>query len=208
MPANSALPDNLADCHSMIIEQRDVIAQQDRLIHSLRRELYGSRRERFVEGENGTMESDESGGAGAASTPPPESQSSPPPSMPKRTSKGRRPRVIPDNVPRVRKEHRLNEDEIPEALRNNPRAKRFFRFVREETVLQPATLQIVEHYQEVIVLEEETGDTSIRAATVPPPLLRNCYADVTLLSYLVDSRFTFHLTYYRLEELLARNSYP
>jgi hypothetical protein len=54
MPANSALPDNLADCHSMIIEQRDVIAQQDRLIHSLRRELYGSRRERFVEGENGT----------------------------------------------------------------------------------------------------------------------------------------------------------
>jgi transposase len=207
MPANSALPDNLADCHSVIIEQRDVIAQQDRLIHSLRRELYGSRSERFVEGENGTLESDESGGAGAASAPPPEPQLSPPPSLPKRTSKGRRPRVIPDNVPRVRREHRLNEDDIPEHLRNHPRAKRFFRLVREELEVQPATLRVIEHYQEVIVLEEETGDTSVRAATVPPPLLKNCYAHVSLLSYLVDSRFAFHLTYYRLEELLARNSH-
>src|SRR6266511_1818076 len=123
-PKSSPLPDNVVDCHVMIRELQEELAQLRREFHALKRQMYGTRRERFVAGEKDTNDSDEPGAASTA-TATPDMEATPPPSQKRRTSKGRQPRVIPDSVPRVRVEHRLDEDAIPESLRNNPRAKRF-----------------------------------------------------------------------------------
>ena len=129
------LPDNLPDCHAVIRRQADrieeletrvdqLLARVDELVlevSGLRRELHGSRRERFIP-ERPEEES------------PP---SEPPPPEPRRprTSAGRRPRQIDPSIPREKVYHPLREDEVPDEILRHPRARRFFRFVREELEL-------------------------------------------------------------------------
>ena len=67
-------------------------------------------------------------------------------------------------------------------------------------------LRILEHYQEVIVLEDpSTLNTTMVTAAVPEPLLDRCYAGPSLLAYLAVSRFADHLPYYREEDILRRS---
>jgi transposase len=88
---------------------------------------------------------------------------------------------------------------------NDPRARRFYRFVREEVELQEARVRVLEHYEEIIVLEDEaTGETRMLAASAPEPLIDRCYVGVAFLAYLVASRFADHIPYYREEDILAR----
>ena len=101
--------------------------------------------------------------------------------------------------------HPLDEGNVPPELWNDPRAKRFFRFVREEVELQEARVRVLEHYEEVIVLDDEaTGESRMLAASAPEPLIDRCYVGVALLAYLVASRFADHIPYYREEDILAR----
>ena len=104
------LPDNVPDCHAVILRQADridelearvdqLLARVDELVAevaSLRRELHGSRRERFIPERT---END----------PPPE----PPPPEPQkpRTSAGRRPRTIDPSIPREKIYQPLREGE-------------------------------------------------------------------------------------------------
>jgi transposase len=63
----------------------------------------------------------------------------------------------------------------------------------------------LEHYQEVIVVDEETtAETRMLAAPVPEPLIDRCYVGVNFLAYLVASRFADHIPYYREEDILSR----
>jgi hypothetical protein len=62
---------------------------------------------------------------------------------------------------------------------------------------------VIEHYEEVIVLEEDCGARMI-AASARQPLIESCYAGPGLLAYLVVSRFADHLPYYREEDILGR----
>ena len=123
----------------------------------------------------------------------------------RRTSKGRQKRVIDASIPREKVLHRLDERNVPPELWNNPRAKRFFRFVREEVELQEARVRVLEHYEEVIALEDEaTGECRLVAASAPEPLIERCYVGVAFLAYLAASRFADHIPYYREEDILAR----
>ena len=71
--------------------------------------------------------------------------------------------------------------------------------------LQEARVRVLEHYEEVIVLEDETsGESHLLAASAPEPLIDRCYVGVALLAYLVASRFADHIPYYREEDILAR----
>jgi transposase len=220
------LPDNLAACHVIIRRQAEIIDEQaarieellgrvDRLSRDLatvKRQLFGSRRERFVsnggEGETGEevlTEQDPEGTPSAAEPPQDESDASIPASTSRRTSKGRQKRVLDASIPREKVLHPLDEKDVPPELLNDPRAKRFFRFAREEVELQERRVQIFEHYEEVIVLDDEaTGESRMLAASVPEPLIDRCYVGVVLLAYLVASRFADHIPYYREEDILAR----
>ena len=202
------LPDNLPDCHAIILRQADRIeeleARVDELtaridelmaeVAGLQRQLYGWRRERFVPDRP-----DERSPA-----PPPAASAAEPP--PPRTSPGRRPRTIDRAIPREKVYHPLREEDVPAEIWHHPRARRFFRFVREELELPERRLRVIEHYQEVIVVDDdETAQSTLQAAGVPEPLLDRCYVGPSLLAYLAVSRFADHIPYYREEDILARS---
>ena len=227
------LPDNLPACHAIIRRQAEVIdeltarvgeqaarieellAHIDRLnrdLAAVKRQLFGSRRERFV-ADNGEGESREDvviepDAEGTPSATEPLADPSAPrtaASTSRRTSKGRQKRVIDASIPREKVLHPLDPRNVPPELWNDPRAVRFFRFVREEVELQERRVRIFEHYEEVIVLDDEaTGESRMLAASVPEPLIDRCYVGVALLAYLVASRFADHIPYYREEDILAR----
>lgn len=209
------LPDNLPACYALIRRQAEVIeeltAQVERLnrdLAALKRHLFGSRRERFLAGAGEEPEPDEAvpdGGVLDGAARGDESAVTTSASMPPRTSKGRQKRVIDASIPREKVLHPLDEQEVPTEWWNDPRARRFYRFVREEVELQEARVRVLEHYEEVIVLDdEETGESRMLAASAPAPLIPRCYVGVAMLAYLVASRFADHIPYYREEDILSR----
>ena len=216
------LPDNLPACHAIILRQAEVIESltarveelltgMERLsrdLATLKRQLFGSRRERFV-ADRGEAPAEEEVAVEQRGFPPELPVDDPPDrtsaSAPPRTSKGRQPRTIDASIPREKVLHPLDQRKVPPELWNDPRAKRFFRFVREEVELQEARVRVLEHYEEVIVLDDEaTGESRLLAASAPEPLIDRCYVGVALLAYLAASRFADHIPYYREEDILAR----
>lgn len=210
------LPDNLPASHAVILRQAEIIERHetriDRLsrdLTTLKRELYGSSRERFVSDshlssnsastDDGTTPEIQVVGAEAIpATPAPR----------RRTSQGRRQRQLDPSIPRENIMHRLNEQDVPAELWNHPRGRRFFRFVREEVELQRASIRVYEHYEEVLVVDDDKTDTSrLLTAPAPEPLIDRCYLGPSFLAYLVTSRFADHIPYYREEEILARSGF-
>jgi transposase len=173
----------------------------------LKRHVFGSRRERFVAGavnepeqeeavpEGRVLDEEASGDESATRS----ASASP------RTSRGRQKRVIDASIPREKVLHPLNEENVPPEWLQDPRSRRFYRFVREEVELQEARVRVLEHYEEVIVLDDEMSEESrMLAASAPEPLIPRCYVGAALLAYLVASRFADHIPYYREEDILSR----
>ena len=222
------LPDNLPACHAIILRQAETIesltarveellATTERLnrdLATLKRQLFGSRRERFEAGvpeESETLEASGIEGSlvegPATDSEPVAGEASPEATIApaRRTSKGRQKRVIDPSIPREKIFHRLQERDVPPELWNHPLAKRFFRFVREEVELQQTRLRVLEHYEEVIALEDDTtGESRLLAASAPEPLIDRCYVGEGFLAYLAASRFADHIPYYREEDILTR----
>jgi transposase len=216
------LPDNLPACHAVILRQAEridqLIARVDeqaarierlnRDLATVKRQLFGSRRERFITNREedpveavAVIQPHGIEGEPALEALCAETSAAVPP----RTSHGRRKRTLDASIPREQVLHRLKEKDVPPELWNHPRAARFFRFVREEVELQQAWVRVLEHYEEVIVVEDETtAETRMLAASAPQPLIERCYVGVVLLAYLVASRFADHIPYYREEDILAR----
>jgi len=124
----------------------------------------------------------------------------------RRRSNGRGRRVFPECLPRKPLHHRLSEEEIPEELRNDPEAKRFFKKTSEQLEFEPASLYVIEHYQEVIVKEDAAGETTMATAPKPPQLI-DAYTGPGFWAYLTTSRFAGHLPYYRQEDILSRHGF-
>jgi hypothetical protein len=56
--------------------------------------------------------------------------------------------------------------------------------------LQEARVRVLEHYEEVIALEDEaTCECRLVAASSPEPLIERCYVGVAFLAYLAASRW-------------------
>lgn len=193
----------LAEQEQTIVEQQATI---DRLLADLalvKRALFGSRRERYIEDprqsvlfDSVQLPEERQATAAAGSEQPVEAK-------PRRTSRGRGRRLFPDFLPRSSVHHRLNEDEIPTELRDDPAAKRFFKKTSEILEYEPPKLHVVEHYQEVIARDEPTGQSTIITAAKPAPLI-DSFAGPGLLAHLTASRFADHLPYYRQEDILSR----
>jgi transposase len=221
------LPDNLPECHAVIKQLHACVEQQQAQIESLqahmeqlnrdlaalKRQLFGSRRERFLDPEPAAEANDLAKIDGSVSILAAEPVPAFAPHLDlsatagRRTSKGRQQRGIDPTIPREKVYHHLDESSVPAELLQHPRARRFFRLVREEVDYQPARLRVVEHYQEVIILENDVGESRFATAAAPPALSERCYLGAGLLAYLVASRFADHLPYYREEDILARTGF-
>jgi transposase len=216
------LPTTIEACHALIVQQAEmnqqqaaVIEEQQELLRQmqddnklLKRALFGNRRERFTDDPDQlylftSMEvpnEDDSAKNGNE----PEADEKVDGDSPKRRSRGRGRRIFPECFPRERREHSLDDEEIPEGLKDDPDAKRFFKKVREELEFIPGKLVVVEHFKEVIAKEEETGETQMAIASEPPRLINSCYAGPSLLALIATNRFSDHLPYYRDEDILSR----
>ena len=228
--ARRDLPQDLAACHAMLIAQDEALAKKDRQFAEqqqtieeqqvtidrlvadmalLKRSLFGSRRERYVEDPHQTLLFDLIEAPGDQPTDPAGAKDSDSDSdsdatavPPRRTSAGRQRRVFPAFLPRKVIRRRLKEEEISEEFRNDPEAKRFFKKVGEQLEYEPPKLTVVELFQEVIV-REEAGETQMLSAPKPSQLI-DAFAGPGLLAYLTVSRFADHLPYYRQEDILSR----
>jgi transposase len=219
------LPDNVPACHAMIRQQAERIDQLEARIEelnrdlaTLKRQLFGSRRERFradiaedLAGQDGALAASQPDGRAAEEQAKQSAKilkellSATGDCATRRTSKGRQRRIIDASIVREKVLHRLDERDVPPELWNDPRAKRFFRFVREEVELQSPQVRVLEHYEEVIALEDDgTGESHLVAASAAKPLIDRCYVGVGFLAHLAASRFADHLPYYRSEEILGR----
>ncbi len=199
----------LAEREKTIDDQQQTI---DNLVadnKSLKRALFGSRRERFTDDDprqpflfdSATLEA-------ASQRLRDEQEESEPAAKPKkkRTSRGRQPRVFPDFLLREEQKFYLNDEDIPEAMRDNPNVRRFFKKVGEQLEMIPLQLKVVEQYQEVIALDRPDETTVMTSAARPASLIQS-YAGVSVLAYLTTCRFADHLPYYRLEDILGRSGF-
>jgi transposase len=202
----------ISHLEALLAEHKETIATHEQTIEDLtadnkllKRSLFGSRRERYVDPAQ-TLLFDPK--AAEATTKEGDDADSQPakPKRKRRTSKGRQPRVFPDFLPREEVHHALDENEIPEHLRDNPNARRFFKKVGEQLELIPMQLKVVEQYQEVIALDQPDETTTMISASRPTPLIQS-FGGPSLWAYLTVSRFADHLPYYRLEDILGRTGF-
>lgn len=198
--SDSDLPKSLKACHALIDEQQATIDRLSADMALLKRALFGSRRERFRGDDPDQQHLFESREI-EPTKPVPESEEEE--DKPRRTSKGRRRRVFPETLPRKIIRHELNEEDIPEDLRDAPDTRRFFKKTSEELEYVPPSVYVIEHYQEVIVRDEETGETTMVTASKPPQLI-DAYTGPGFWAHLTASRFADHLPYYRQEDILSR----
>lgn len=220
MPRRAVLPDNVPACHVMIRQLEDRVDELESDVKSLKRALFGSQRERFVSGNanetsgrnashpsllTAPLAANTGDQPPAAASDSPASDSGLQPETRRRTSLGRRPRQLDAAIIREQILHRLQEEDVPAKLWNDPRARRFFRFVREELEIQRPALKVFEHYEEVLTVDDlRTETTRFVTARTPNPVLDRCYAGPELLATLAASRFADHIPYYREEDILAR----
>ena len=202
--------ERIAQLEALLAEYQETIADQQQTIENLaadnallKRSLFGCRRERFADDPAQTLLFDKT----TPDTPQPDEEDQPPPEeKKKRTSRGRQPRVLPEFLPREEQRHYLNPEDIPEGMRDNPDARRFFKKVGETLEMTPMQLKVVEQFQEVIALDRPDETTSMVAARRPVPLIQS-FAGPSLWAYLTVSRFADHLPYYRLEDILGRSGF-
>lgn len=104
-----------------------------------------------------------------------------------------------DHLPRVRIDLTLTEDEKAGAERT------YFSKVKEELDIVPAKAQVLEYWQEKAVFPEtDEGYQPIKAAERPVHPLGKCLASVSLLAFILVSKYADALPLYRLEGILQR----
>jgi transposase len=200
--SGSELPRDIEACHALIQEQQATIDRLSTDMALLKRALFGSRRERF-RGDDPNQQYLFDSEELQAETAKPESPGDDQEARPRRTSNGRGRRVFPESLPRKEVRHELNKEDLPADLRNDPAAKRFFKKTSEELEYVPPSVYVIEHYQEVLVRDEESGETTMATARKPPRLI-DAYTGPGFWAYLTASRFADHLPYYRQEDILSR----
>ena len=116
------------------------------------------------------------------------------PAKPRSTT---RQRGFAPSLPRIRVEHTLSNDVRAQAIRT------FFTKVKEELDFVPATLRVLEHWQEQAVLPEQ-GTERMVAAGRPIHPLGKCSASIALLVYIIVSKYADGMPLYRLNGIIKR----
>ena len=194
-------------------QQAETIDQQQTTIERLtaemallKRAMFGRRRERFVDDPRQTYLFDTTQPNAEEAPTAPKTDEPEAAFGSRRKNHGRGRRIFPEFLPRKQVRHELSEDDIPEDLRDDPAARRFFKKTSEQIEFEPASLYVIEHYQEVIVREDAAGETMMATASKPPQLI-DAYTGPGFWAYLTASRFADHLPYYRQEDILSRHGF-
>lgn len=195
---------------TLLAEYQETIADQQQTIDNLsadnellKRAMFGCRRERYTDNPAQRLLFD----ATTPDTPKAETtENEKPEPKKKRTSKGRQRRVFPEFLEREEQRLYLKPEDIPEAMRDNPNVRRFFKKIGESLELIPMQLKVIEQLQEVIVLDQPDETTTMVAAPRPTPLIHS-FVGPSVWAYLTVSRFADHLPYYRLEDIFGRSGF-
>lgn len=123
---------------------------------------------------------------------------------PSRKKRKRRPRNLPENLPREEVIH-----ELPEAQRLCPLDGRPMPVIRYETSEQldfePAKLKVIVHKRAVYACPEKHDEAKLITAPKPPQPIEKGLATAGLLAGMVVGKFGDHLPGYRLEDILSRS---
>lgn len=194
-----------------IDEQQTVLQSLQRDLALMKRTLFGRRRERFEDPRQGLLfESAEVG--------PPEQDgrakeddnghdselANEEAGRSPTRRRGRVRRVIPESLPRVKRVHKLTDEEIPEHLQGAA-GRRFLKKVGEYVEWEPGRLTVVEEYAETLAVDNADATETAMLTAERPPRILNCFAGPSLLAGLAVNHFADHLPYYRLEEILGRS---
>lgn len=233
MDANATpLPTTLAECHARIRElaaagarqqatiqeQQATIDEQQELLRALQRDLalmkrtlFGQRRERFEDPRQGTLfdavavgDSDQEERSATPDLAEPDDTSIDADETRSSQRNGRRRRVIPECLPRVKRIHELDETEIPEELRGEE-GRRFLKKVGEYVEWEPPRLMVVEEFAETLAVDNADATETAMVSASRPPRILTCFAGPSLLAGLAAHHFADHQPYYRLEEILGRS---
>jgi len=205
----------ISHLEALLAENQETIAEQQQAITTLRednallkRSLFGPRRERFEDPAQVLLFDAQTLEAASQSPAEQPQEGTPPEEQPhqKRTSPGRRRRVFPDYLPREEQRYELDEADIPEEMRDNPHARRFFKKIGEQLEMVPMQLKVVERYQEVIALDQPDETTAVVSARRPTPLIQS-FVGPSVWAFLTTCRFADHLPYYRVEDILGRSGF-
>ena len=187
----------IAQLEALVAEQEKTMADFEQTIRKLsadnallKRSLFGVRRERFTEDSQQGLLFDAQTLAAAYPPSSENDEQEPPAETPKkkRTSSGRQPRVFPDFLPREEERFVLNDEDIPEEMRDNPHTRRFFKKVGEQLELVPMQLKVIERYQEVIAWDRPDETTQFVAAPRPASLISS-FAGPSVWAYVTTCRF-------------------
>lgn len=113
-------------------------------------------------------------------------------------AKTTRRRGFSDTLNRRRIELLLSDAEKAGALRT------FFTKVKEELEFIPATLNVLEYWQEKAVFPQEDGSDQLVTAQRPVHPLGKCIASISLLAHIITAKYADGLPLYRLEGILKR----
>lgn len=102
------------------------------------------------------------------------------------------------SLPRIQVHHRLSDEQRQGAIDT------FFVVVKEELDIIPAQVRVIEHLQEKAVYLDEQGERCIEVAQRPAHPLGKAIGSVSLLAYLIISKYSDALPLYRLETILKR----
>lgn len=114
-------------------------------------------------------------------------------------TKTTRHRGFSDTLNRVRIDCLLSEADKVGAQRT------FFTKVKEELEFIPATLNVLEYWQEKAVFPQEDGSDTIVSAPRPVHPLGKCTASTSLLAHILVAKYADGLPLYRLEGILKRD---
>jgi transposase len=187
-----------------VIEKKsEVIAAQKKRIEELEQNLRLAQRHRFgarSEKEKNVLQGDLfneaevlSDGQGDKSDQTDEESSA---RKPKKKSGGRK--GLSSSLPRTQVFHELSDEEKAGAIDT------FFEKTKEELDIIPAKAQVIEHLQEKAVFADESGKRRLVTADKPPHPLGKAIASVSLLVYIILSKYADGLPLYRLEGILKR----
>lgn len=102
------------------------------------------------------------------------------------------------NIPRVQERALLSDEQREGAIDT------FFVTVKEELDITPAKIQVIEHLQEKAIYLDESGKRKVVAATRPVHPLGKSIISLSLLAFIIISKYCDGLPLYRLEGILKR----
>ena len=192
-----------------IEDLRVTIANLSETVANLTRKIYGSSREKLpIRGQldifGNEFDDENAGPEETAALSPDEAILPDPPEEKKRGKRSKRKDLF-EGVETEDKVILVSEEERACPVCGGQMKVKGKEKVREEIEITPMKVKRIIYYREVLACpacEKDYGDFAYVKAQVPAPLLDHSMATASAVSYLMEQRFVYSMTYYRLEKQL------